>query len=65
MGGKDPDFKNPEAEARWVAEHLNGKYEMMPEAGHYPHAEMPDRFGELVLPFLSTLRQGNRRAMAA
>ncbi len=62
MGSKDRDFKNPEAEAQWVAKSLNGNYEVIPEAGHYPHAEMPGRFTELVLDFLSTLRRKNQKA---
>jgi pimeloyl-ACP methyl ester carboxylesterase len=65
MGGKDPDFKKPEAEAQWVANSLNGRYEMIHEAGHYPHAEMPDQFAALVLPFLHGLSRANERAMAA
>lgn len=56
MGSKDPDFKDPEAEARWVAESLSGSYQMIPGAGHYPHAEMPEETGARVVPFLETLR---------
>ncbi|MCL5997136.1 MAG: alpha/beta hydrolase [Chloroflexi bacterium] len=57
MGSRDPDFKSPEAEARWVAEHLQGTYHMLPDAGHYPHAEMPELAGPLLLDFLQSLRQ--------
>ncbi len=39
MGENDPDFGDPEAEARWGAEGLRGSYRMIPEAGHYPRAE--------------------------
>ncbi len=46
MGSRDPDFKDPQAEASWVAQQLNGNLKMIGGAGHYPHAEMP----ELVLP---------------
>ena len=42
MGSKDPDFKQPEVEAQWVANSLHARMEMVPGAGHYPHAEMPD-----------------------
>ena len=52
MGSKDPDFKDPEAEARWVAEQLKAEYHMVPGAGHYPHAEMPESTGPLVIDFL-------------
>lgn len=44
MGERDPDFKDPAAEARLVAERLRGEVAMVPQAGHYPHAEMPDAF---------------------
>ncbi len=54
MGSKDPDFKSPETEARWVADQLHGQLVMVPDAGHYPHAEMPDIVGHQVLSFLAT-----------
>jgi pimeloyl-ACP methyl ester carboxylesterase len=53
MGSKDPDFDDPEAEARWIAERTSGTVAMIDGAGHYPHAEMPDKFAEVVVPFLS------------
>lgn len=52
MGSKDPDFKHPETEARWVANQLHGEYFMVPDAGHYPHAEMPEIAGSLVIDFI-------------
>jgi len=52
MGDKDSDFKDPQAEARWVADSLRGTYRMVPGAGHYPHAEMPEITVPLVLSFL-------------
>ena len=55
MGTKDPDFKLPEAEASWLAEQLSGRLVMIPDAGHYPHAEMPDKTGPEILSFLETL----------
>ena len=55
MGSKDPDFKKPEAEASWVAESLRTRYTMIENAGHYPHAEMPDRVGPLMLDFIKSL----------
>lgn len=54
MGSKDPDFKAPEAEARWVAEALSGVYHMIDGAGHYPHAEMPKLTGAYVRSFVQT-----------
>jgi pimeloyl-ACP methyl ester carboxylesterase len=56
MGSKDPDFKNPETEARWVAERLRGDYPMVQGAGHYPHAEMPEIAAPLVIDFLHSLK---------
>ncbi len=57
MGSRDPDFKDPEAEARWVAGSLRGTYQVVNDAGHYPHAEMPEFTGPLVLSFLQTLKE--------
>lgn len=62
MGSKDPDFKNsqyknPEAEAQWVAQSLRGTYRMIEGAGHYPHAEMPEVTARLILAFLETLKE--------
>jgi pimeloyl-ACP methyl ester carboxylesterase len=55
MGSKDPDFKNPESEAKWVAENLKGTYIMIENAGHYPHAEMPEVTGPLMLTFIKSV----------
>jgi pimeloyl-ACP methyl ester carboxylesterase len=57
MGSKDPDFKNPESEAKWVAGHLKGTYTMIENAGHYPHAEMPEIAGPLMLHFMQSLSE--------
>jgi pimeloyl-ACP methyl ester carboxylesterase len=57
MGSKDRDFKEPEAEAQKLAESLRATYKMVPEAGHYPHAELPEVTGPLILSFLQTLKQ--------
>jgi pimeloyl-ACP methyl ester carboxylesterase len=53
MGTKDPDFKAPAAEARFVAEALGGALHMVEGAGHYPQAEMPEVVAPLVLDFLA------------
>jgi pimeloyl-ACP methyl ester carboxylesterase len=55
MGSKDPDFKNPEQEAKRVAEALGGQHTMIENAGHYPHAEMPEVTGPLILSFIQSL----------
>lgn len=53
MGSKDPDFKDPAAEARRTAEALNGRWHLIDGAGHYPHTEMVDEVLPLLLPFLA------------
>lgn len=58
MGAQDPDFPDPEAEARWIAETLDGDVEMVPEAGHYPHAQRPDLVGPAVVDFSTTVHAG-------
>lgn len=49
MGERDPDFKDPASEARWIAQQLNAEVLLVPGAGHYPQAEYP----EFVNPRLS------------
>jgi pimeloyl-ACP methyl ester carboxylesterase len=58
MGSRDPDFKQPEEEARWVAQAIQSGYRMIPGAGHYPHVEMPEQTANLILSFLE--EQGQR-----
>jgi len=58
MGSKDRDFKNPEGEAMRVAEALRGRYTMIEEAGHYPHAEMPEKTAPLMISFIDSLEKG-------
>lgn len=56
MGSKDPDFKNPIAEAKRVAEAVRGNYKIIENAGHYPHAEMPELTIPLMLDFMNSLK---------
>jgi len=56
MGSKDPDFKDPAAEAQRVAAAVRGRFHLIEGAGHYPHAEMPEVTTPLVLEFLKTLK---------
>ena len=58
MGSKDNDFKNPEAEAKRVAEAVRGSYSMIENAGHYPHAEMPEVTAPLMISFMDSLKKG-------
>lgn len=55
MGEKDPDFKNPAAEARWIGERLNAEVVMVADAGHYPQAQQPEITAAAVLAFLKTV----------
>ncbi|MFE6863451.1 alpha/beta fold hydrolase [Nocardia sp. NPDC057668] len=55
MGTADPDFPNPEAEGRAIIAAMPaglGSLGLVEGAGHYPHAEAPERTAELILPFL-------------
>jgi pimeloyl-ACP methyl ester carboxylesterase len=49
MGELDPDFPDPAAEARWIADRVNGEVHLVPEAGHYPHAQRPDLVASAVI----------------
>ncbi|MEV4314317.1 alpha/beta hydrolase [Actinocrispum sp. NPDC049592] len=57
MGDADPDFSNPENEARYAAERIGGPAEVLivRGAGHYPHAECPDCVAATAVRFLQTL----------
>ena len=65
MGSKDRDFKNPETEAKWVANSVHGEYKILRDAGHYPHAEMPGETGVLVLSFLQIVKETRRENNSA
>lgn len=60
MGTKDPDFRVPETEAQWVANAVHGAYTMIEGAGHYPHAELTDVTGQLIIPFLQSVHGGKQ-----
>jgi pimeloyl-ACP methyl ester carboxylesterase len=55
MGERDPDFKDPAAEARFIGETLHGEVVMVAEAGHYPQSQQPDITATAVLGFLKTV----------
>ena len=38
---------------------------MVPGAGHYPHAEMPDVVGPMILSFVQTLNNEQEKSNAA
>jgi pimeloyl-ACP methyl ester carboxylesterase len=54
MGDADPNFSDPEREARYAAERIGGPAEvlMVRGAGHYPHAECPECVASTVVEFL-------------
>lgn len=51
MGTADPDFPDPMAEARAVAEALGGRAEALEGVGHYPHLEVPGALAERLAAF--------------
>ena len=53
MGERDPDFKDPAAEATWIGETLRGEVVMVPDAGHYPQSQQPELTASAVLDFLT------------
>ncbi len=55
MGTKDPDFKDPVAEAKWLGEQTNGKVMIVEGAGHYPHTEMINETGQPIIDFMKAL----------
>jgi pimeloyl-ACP methyl ester carboxylesterase len=61
MGSLDPDFNDPAAEAKWVADHLHGKILMVAGAGHYPHVEYPDIAGAAIVAFIEEVQVGEAR----
>jgi pimeloyl-ACP methyl ester carboxylesterase len=56
MGTRDPDFKDPQAEAGWVAEKLDASCRMVDGAGHYPQSEMPAVTGPWIVEYLRSLQ---------
>jgi len=55
MGELDKDFPDPAAEAAWIGEQLSAvggaQVLMVPESGHYPHAQRPDVVNPAVVAF--------------
>ncbi|WP_017546619.1 alpha/beta fold hydrolase [Nocardiopsis prasina] len=51
MGELDPDWKDPRAEADWVASVVRGEVVMVPDCGHYAQSQRPD----VVVPALVDL----------
>lgn len=57
MGELDPDFPKPADEAAWIAEQLDATVLMVPDAGHYPHAQQPELVNPAVVDFLGSLER--------
>jgi pimeloyl-ACP methyl ester carboxylesterase len=57
MGNRDPDFKDPAGEARWIGETLHGEVVMVPEAAHYPQSQQPEITSAAVIKFLAQVRK--------
>jgi pimeloyl-ACP methyl ester carboxylesterase len=59
IGAGDPDYKEPATENEWLAS-VSGPAsvhtELVPDAGHYPHAQRPDITVPATLQFLGSLR---------
>ncbi|MGJ9406961.1 alpha/beta fold hydrolase [Nesterenkonia aurantiaca] len=52
MGERDPDFKDPAAEAHWIGETLKADVVMVPQAGHYPQSQQPELTERAIIRFL-------------
>lgn len=55
MGTGDIDWPDPAAEARWVAQRLNGEVVLLDGAGHHPHVEYPEKVADAVTAFQKNL----------
>jgi pimeloyl-ACP methyl ester carboxylesterase len=64
MGTKDPDFTDPELEGLALARILRGRSVIVENAGHYPHAEVPNATASMVGPFLAGLMPKEPRPAA-
>ena len=62
MGEADPDWKDPRAEAEWIAGQLGSEILMVPGAGHAPMLEAPDVVTPRVLAFLQEVPDAARRS---
>jgi pimeloyl-ACP methyl ester carboxylesterase len=65
MGSRDPDFPDAAAEAHWLAGELRCDSLIVAGAGHYPHAEMPDRVAPELLSFLGGVNASRSNRLQA
>jgi pimeloyl-ACP methyl ester carboxylesterase len=64
VGALDPDFRDPGAERTWI-ESLGAQAVLVPESGHYPHAQRPDVTVPATLAFLAERRSADGSRWAA
>lgn len=62
MGTKDPDWPDPEAEARWIVDQLSAELLLVEGAGHYPQTEMPEKVTPVILEFLARVSEAKAPA---
>jgi pimeloyl-ACP methyl ester carboxylesterase len=62
VGSADPDWKDPIAEAEWVASNFGAEVVVADGAGHAPMLERPEVVGPAVRTFLEGIRDAAGRA---
>lgn len=55
MGGADPDFPDPEKEARELGALLRAEVLIVEGSGHYPQADRPDKVAPAIIDFVRRL----------
>lgn len=53
VGALDPDWSDPAAELAWIAEQIDARTLLVPDAGHYPQHQTPEVVTEAVLGLLA------------
>jgi pimeloyl-ACP methyl ester carboxylesterase len=61
MGEADPDWRDPRAEAEWIAQQLGSEVLMVPGVGHAPMLEAPDVVTPQIVEFLKGTADAARR----
>jgi pimeloyl-ACP methyl ester carboxylesterase len=56
MGTLDPDFKDPAAEAEWIASQFPAEVLMVEDCGHYPQSQQPEIVAPAITSFLGRTR---------
>ncbi len=55
VGRRDPDFRDPVAEAAWLEHEVGARVELLDDVAHYPQHQAPDLVVPAVLEFLAGL----------